>query len=136
LILWITFYGVGTIATKIADALDTRIFVPLTDMTASLLASFPMFNDFMVGQYGILTMGVFNAVGTVVPILIIFFLIAGFLEDVGYLPNLSVLLNRSLSIFGLTGKSVLPIILGFGCNTMATLSTRMLETKKERLVAS
>ncbi|MCK5506380.1 MAG: ferrous iron transporter B, partial [Thermodesulfovibrionia bacterium] len=136
LILWITFYGVGTIATKIADALDTRIFVPLTDMTASLLVSFPILNDFMVGQYGILTMGVFNAVGTVVPILIVFFLITGFLEDVGYLPNLSVLLNRSLSIFGLTGKSVLPIILGFGCNTMATLSTRMLETKKERLVAS
>ncbi len=136
LILWITFYGVGTIATKIAAALDTRIFVPLTDMTASLLVSFPILNDFMVGQYGILTMGVFNAVGTVVPILIVFFLITGFLEDVGYLPNLSVLLNRSLSIFGLTGKSVLPIILGFGCNTMATLSTRMLETKKERLVAS
>ncbi|MCK5503623.1 MAG: ferrous iron transport protein B, partial [Thermodesulfovibrionia bacterium] len=136
LILWATFYGVGTIATKMAATLDNWIFVPLTEAIASLLAGLPLFHDFMVGEYGILTMGVFNAIGTVVPILIVFFLITSFLEDVGYLPNLSVLLNRFLSIFGLTGKSVLPIILGFGCNTMATLTCRTLESKKERLVAS
>jgi ferrous iron transport protein B len=136
LILWGTFYGVGTIATKMATALDNWIFVPLTDMISLLLATFPTFHDFMVGDYGVLTMGVFNAIGTVVPILIVFFLITSFLEDIGYLPNLSVLLNRFFSIFGLTGKSVLPIILGFGCNTMATLTSRTLETKKERIVAS
>ena len=136
LILWATFYGVGTIATKMAATLDNWIFVPLTEAIASLLAGLPLFHDFMVGEYGILTMGVFNAIGTVVPILIVFFLITSFLEDVGYLTNISVLLNRFLSIFGLTGKSVLPIILGFGCNTMATLTCRTLESKKERLVAS
>ncbi len=136
LILWAVFYGVGTIATKMADTLDSWIFAPSTNTISSLFTTFPLVHDFMVGEYGILTMGVFNAIGTVVPILIVFFLITSFLEDVGYLPNLSVLLNRSLSIFGLTGKSVLPVILGFGCNTMATLTCRTLETKKERLVAS
>ena len=135
-ILWATFYGVGTIATKMATTLDNWIFLPSTDAVSSLLTASPLFHDFMVGEYGILTMGVFNAIGTVVPILIVFFLITSFLEDVGYLPNLSVLLNRFFSIFGLTGKSVLPIVLGFGCNTMATLTTRTLDTKKERVVAS
>ncbi len=135
-ILWATFYGVGTVATKMANALDSLIFVPLTDVIASLFVPLPILNEFMVGDYGVLTMGVFNAIGTVVPILIVFFLITSFLEDVGYLPNLSVLLNRFFSIFGLTGKSVFPIILGFGCNTMATLTSRTLETRKERLVAS
>lgn len=136
LILHATFYGVGTIATNIADVLDKWIFTPSTGLIASMFTSFPLVHDFMVGEYGIFTMGVFNAIGTVVPILVVFFMITSFLEDVGYLPNLSVLLNRFLSIFGLTGRSVLPIVLGFGCNTMATLTTRTLETKKERLVAS
>jgi ferrous iron transport protein B len=136
LVLWATFYGVGTIATKMADALDRWIFAPLTEIISSLIVSYPVANDFLTGDYGILTMGVFNAIGTVVPILIVFFFITSFLEDVGYLPNLSVLLNRFLSIFGLTGKSVLPLVLGFGCNTMATLTSRTLETRKERIVAS
>ena len=135
-ILWATFYGVGTIATRMSATLDNWIFIPSTEAIGSLLTASPLFHDFMVGEYGILTMGVFNAIGTVVPILIVFFLITSFLEDVGYLPNLSVLLNRFFSIFGLTGKSVFPIVLGFGCNTMATLTTRTLDTKKERVVAS
>ncbi len=134
-VLWVIFYGVGTVATLIADAVDGWFFAPVTDAISALI-TYPLLNDFVVGQYGVLTMGLFNAIGTVVPILIVFFLITSFLEDVGYLPNLSVLLNRTLSIFGLTGKSVLPIVLGFGCNTMATLTSRTLETKKERLVAS
>ncbi len=136
LIIWATFYGVGTVATKMAAILDSFIFGPATSYLADLFTGSPLLHDFMVGEYGILTMGLFNAFGTVIPILIVFFIITNFLEDVGYLPNLSVLLNRSLSIFGLTGKSVLPIVLGFGCNTMATLTSRTLETKKERLIAS
>ncbi|MDH4028591.1 MAG: ferrous iron transporter B, partial [Nitrospirota bacterium] len=136
MILYVTFYGIGTIATIMANDMDRLIFAPLTAAIGSLVSAYPLMHDFIVGEYGILTMGVFNAIGTVVPILIIFFLIVGFLEDVGYLPNLSILLNRTFSIFGLSGKSVLPMILGFGCNTMATLTTRMLETRKERMVAS
>ncbi|MBC8414641.1 ferrous iron transport protein B, partial [bacterium] len=136
LVMWATFYGVGTIATGIADALDGWFFAPATDAITAMLAGYPVVSDFIVGEYGILTMGVFNAIGTVVPILIVFFTITSFLEDLGYLPNLSILLNRMFSVFGLTGKSVLPMVLGFGCNTMATLTSRTLETRKERLVAS
>ncbi len=134
-ILWLTFWGVGTIANEMAGFMDELIFIPLTD-AISALVTIGFLNEFLVGQFGILTMGVMNAVVTVVPILIVFFTIINFLEDVGYLPNLSVLGNRVLNFFGLTGKAVLPLTLGFGCNTMATLTSRMLETKKERIVLS
>ncbi len=134
-VIWVTFYGVGTIATAISTALDLYILTPITDAVSYALP-YPFLNEFLVGDFGILTMGVANAIGTVIPILLVFFLIVNFLEDVGYLPNLGVLLNRALTPFGLSGKSVLPMVLGFGCNTMATLATRMLDTPRERFIAS
>jgi len=58
------------------------------------------------------------------------------LEDSGYLPRLSVLSDRLMRIMGLNGKAVLPMVLGFGCGTMATMSTRILSSKRERLIAT
>ena len=91
--------------------------------------------DFLFGDYGILTTGLENAVGTVLPILAMFFLVLNFLEDTGYIANLCVFSNRLFKPLGLSGKSVLPLVLGFGCRTMATLTTRILESKKERIIA-
>ena len=115
--------------------MDTWIGRPFTNAVSNLV-TMKFFNDLLVGDFGLLTMGVLNAVITVVPILMVFYLIINVLEDIGYLPNLSVLANRVFRLFGLTGKSVLPYTLGFGCNTMATLTSRMLETKKERIMIS
>jgi ferrous iron transport protein B len=70
------------------------------------------------------------------PIITTFFFAMGFLEDSGYLPRLSVLLDRFFKLIGLNGKAVFPMILGLGCGTMAILTTRILDTKKEKLVAS
>ncbi len=63
-----------------------------------------------------------------------FFLAFGFLEDSGYLPRLAVMVNRVFRLMGLNGKAVLPMVLGLGCDTMATLTTRILESRKERLI--
>jgi ferrous iron transport protein B len=65
----------------------------------------------------------------------LFFLILNTLEDTGYLPNLCILSNRFFQKIGLSGKSVLPIVLGFGCKTVATLATRILDSRKERYIA-
>ena len=62
--------------------------------------------------------------------------VIGLLEDSGYLSRLSVLMDRSLRSLGLTGKGVLPLVLGFSCITMAILTTRMLPTKKERIITT
>jgi ferrous iron transport protein B len=90
---------------------------------------------FLIGDYGLLTTGLFNAIGTVLPIITLFFLVLNLLEDVGYLSNLVILTNRLFKKIGLSGKSILPIVLGFGCKTMATLSTKILDSKKEKYIA-
>ncbi|MBF0626972.1 MAG: ferrous iron transport protein B [Magnetococcales bacterium] len=133
-ILWLTFHGVVVLSSEMAGFLDGVIFKPLAT-TIEEWVNHPGINEFLVGNFGLLTMGLFNAMVTVVPILLVFFLIMNILEDTGYLPNLSVLANRTLSPFGLSGKAVLPLVLGTGCNTMATLTSRILETRKERLMA-
>ncbi|MBF0158564.1 MAG: ferrous iron transporter B [Magnetococcales bacterium] len=134
-ILWLTFAGVGHVAAEVSGLLDEWIFAPTTGWIGESIP-WPLLHELLVGKFGLLTMGLFNAFLTVVPILIVFFLIINFLEDVGYLPNLSVLANRTLTPFGLSGKAVLPLVLGTGCNTMATMSTRMLATRRERLTVS
>jgi len=57
------------------------------------------------------------------------------LEDTGYLPRIAALLDRALTCVGLNGRAVIPLILGFGCVTMAAITTRLLGTSRERLIA-
>jgi ferrous iron transport protein B len=76
------------------------------------------------------------AFAIVLPIVTTFFLLFSLLEDSGYLPRMSILVNRVFRLMGLNGKAVLPMILGLGCDTMATMTTRILETRKERLVTT
>lgn len=91
--------------------------------------------DLIVGKYGLWTMGMTYALALILPIISTFFLAFGLLEDSGYLPRLAVLSHRLFRVMGLNGKAVLPMILGLGCVTTATLTTRILETRRERLLA-
>jgi ferrous iron transport protein B len=90
----------------------------------------------VTGPYGLISLGVRYAVAIVLPIVSAFFLVFALLEDSGYLPRLALLMDRSLKRVGLSGRAVIPLVLGFGCNTMATLVTRTLETKRERVIAT
>jgi len=96
--------------------------------------AWPLLRDFLVGPYGLITMALTYALAIVLPIVSAFFFFFGFLEDSGYLPRLSVMLDRVFRRFGLNGKAVLPMVLGLGCGTMAALGSRILETRKERLL--
>ncbi len=91
---------------------------------------------FLVGPYGLVTMGLTYAIAIVLPVVTTFFFVFSMLEDSGYLPRLAVMANRGLRTLGLNGRAVLPMILGLGCDTMATLTARILETKKERLLVT
>lgn len=93
-------------------------------------------HDLIVGPYGILTMALTYAIAIVLPVVGTFFIFFGLLEDSGYLPRLAVMVNRIFKSMGLNGKAVLPMVLGLGCDTMATLTTRILETKKERVIVT
>jgi ferrous iron transport protein B len=93
-------------------------------------------HDILVGPYGVVTMALTYSVAIVLPIVGTFFIAFGFLEDSGYLPRLAVMVNRIFRVLGLNGKAVLPMVLGLGCDTMATLTARILDTRKERLIVT
>ncbi len=92
--------------------------------------------DLFIGQYGIITMALTYALALIFPIVTTFFLAFGILEDSGYLPRLAFMVDRIFKKIGLNGRAVLPMILGLGCDTMAVLTTRILSTKKEKLMVT
>lgn len=93
-------------------------------------------HDFFVGEFGAITMALSYGFAIVLPIVTTFFLLFGTLEDSGYLSRLAVMVNRIFRAMGLNGKAVLPMVLGLGCDTMATMTTRILETRKERVITT
>ncbi|MGE5653194.1 MAG: nucleoside recognition domain-containing protein, partial [Bacillota bacterium] len=82
------------------------------------------------------TMTVTYLLGLLLPLVVAFYLILSAMEDSGYLPRLAALVDRSLTSIGLNGRAIIPIILGFGCVTMATITTRLLGSQRERTIAS
>jgi len=95
-----------------------------------------LWSNLIVGDYGVITLGLTYAIAIVLPIVSLFFVVFSILEDSGYLPRLAMLIDRLFKLMGLNGRAVIPIVLGFGCDTMATMVTRVLETKRERLIAT
>jgi ferrous iron transport protein B len=93
-------------------------------------------HDALVGPFGMITMALSYALAIVLPIVTTFFLVFSILEDSGYFPRLAIMVNRGFRLMGLNGKAVLPMLLGLGCATMATMTTRILETRKERIVTT
>jgi ferrous iron transport protein B len=100
------------------------------------LSSSAFIRDITTGPYGLYTMALVPAFGLVLPVIVVFFFTFGFIEDSGYFSRLSILLDRLFRKIGLNGKAVLPIILGFSCVSMATISTRVLSSKRERFIAT
>jgi ferrous iron transport protein B len=90
----------------------------------------------LVGKYGVVSMGLSYGLAIVLPIVTTFFVAFSLLEDSGYLPRLAVMVNRLFKRMGLNGKAVLPMILGLGCDTMATMTARIMETRKERVIVT
>lgn len=92
--------------------------------------------ELFVHEYGIITLGVRYAIAIVLPVVGIFFIVFSIIEDSGYLPRLAMLVDRIFKKIGLSGRAVIPMVLGLGCDTMATMVTRTLETKRERTVST
>jgi ferrous iron transport protein B len=140
-VLVLIYLFVGTFgATFIVDTINGVVFEGyIIPWTAKVLAPIPnqFFKDMIIDpDFGILPTGVFLALGLVMPVLFCFYLVFGILEDSGYLPRLSILLDKVFRKMGLNGKGVIPLVMGFSCVTMAILTTRLLDTKKEKNIAT
>jgi ferrous iron transport protein B len=127
-------FGAGTLVGLMEEGLFGQWINPATTRLIEALAPWQFVRDLLVGPYGVVTMALTYALALILPIVSTFFIAFGVLEDSGYLPRLAVVLNRIFKRMGLNGKAVLPMVLGLGCDTMATLTTRMLESRKERLI--
>jgi ferrous iron transport protein B len=90
----------------------------------------------LVGEFGVISMTVTYLTFLLLPLVIAFYLSLALMEDSGYLPRLATLVDRSLNSIGLNGSAVIPLILGFGCVTMATVTTRLLGSEREKTIAS
>lgn len=128
-------FGAGTLVDTIEVFFETYINPSVNYLAATLIPWQPL-QDLVANDYGIITLGIRYAVAIILPIVTTFFLMFSLLEDSGYLPRLSLLIDRLFKSIGLSGRAVIPIVLGLGCGTMATLVTRTLETKRERLIAT
>ncbi len=93
-------------------------------------------SNILVGEYGILTLTVTYLFALLFPLVLGFYLGLSLLEDSGYLPRLAVLVDRLLNKIGLNGRAIIPLILGLGCVTMATITTRLLTTRREKIIAT
>ena len=91
-----------------------------------------LFSEILVA----LIQGVSGGVAIVLPYLVPFLIGLGIMEDVGYLPRVAFLMDALMHKIGLHGKSIVPFILGFGCNVPAIMSTRILEDKRERFISA
>jgi ferrous iron transport protein B len=139
LVLYVTYLVVGVFgAQTLVGLLEQGLFGTYLNPWARAAAShipFAFARDLLVGDYGLITMGITYAIAIVLPVVTTFFLVFGFLEDSGYIPRLAIFSDRIFRAMGLNGRAVLPMVLGLGCDTMATMTTRILATPKERLIA-
>jgi len=140
-VLTVMYVLVGDLAAQRGvDFLEKVVFgrylIPAAHWVVAALIPQGWLQALFVGEYGLLTMALPYAFAIILPIVGMFFLCFGFIEDVGYLPRLAVMANRFCRLLGLNGKAVLPLVLGLGCVTMATMTTRILESKRDRVIVT
>lgn len=118
------------------DIVFGHYLVPFARWLVAAIVPWAWLQAFFIGEYGLLTMALPYAFAIILPIVGMFFFCFGFIEDVGYLPRLAVMANRFCRLLGLNGKAVLPLVLGLGCDTMATMIARILDSKRDRIIVT
>ena len=129
-------FGAGTVVGFLEGTVFQGYINPALVRLFESTVPWPVVRDLFVGEYGVLTLGVRYAFALILPIVIFFFVVFSIIEDSGYLPRLAMLIDRTFKKIGLSGRAVIPMVLGFGCDTMATMVTRTLPTVRERVIAT
>jgi len=142
---WIVrFIGEGLIE-YILDPIFSNLYLPIVENLSEIIG--PNFlHTLLIGEYGVpidfveslgmLTTGLYIPIAVVLPYIMSFYFILSILEDTGYLPRLATLVDNIFHKLGMHGHGIIPMFLGLGCNVPGALSTRTLETKKQRFIAA
>jgi len=129
------------------DPLFENLWAPVLLKLSPLMGGEGFLHNIVIGQvvggqinfvesFGLLTSGLYVPFAMVLPYVISFYFVLGLMEDTGYLPRLAVLMDNVMHRLGLHGYAIIPTLLGLGCNVPAILGTRVLESKRERFIAT
>jgi len=138
--------GEGLIA-HVFDPIFNNLYAPVLEKFSAILGQGNLWHHILIGELtdgkidfknsiGLLTTAPYVEFDMVLPYIIAFYLVLGLLEDIGYLPRFALLLDSVMHKIGLHGFAIIPILLGFGCNVPGIMATRVLESKRERFIAS
>ncbi|MFP4654528.1 MAG: ferrous iron transport protein B [Methanohalobium sp.] len=129
-------FAAGTVVDFLEGVLFGEYIIPWVTQNFNALVPYPVVQSLFVGDYGILNLALTYAIALILPIVGAFFLVFSIIEDSGYLPRLAMLIDRVFKKIGLSGRAVIPLVLGFGCGTMATMVTRTLEKPREKILTT
>ncbi|MGC7845777.1 ferrous iron transport protein B [Desulforudis sp. 1088] len=139
--LWVMYkvigqFVAGTVVGWTEEGIMLGYYEPaVRNLVARFVDLKSLAGEFLVGEFGLLTMTVTYVLGLLMPLVASFYFFLSLFEDSGYLPRIATLVDRLLTKIGLNGRAIIPLILGFGCVTMATIVTRLLGSARERKIA-
>ncbi len=127
LIFWMTFGVVGTFLSDLLSAGIDRL-ASLTERALTAYGINPVVKSLVID-------GIFAGVGSVLsflPIIVVLFFFLSILEDSGYMARVAFVMDRPLRRLGLSGKSFVSMLIGFGCSVPAVMSTRTLSSERDK----
>jgi len=142
----VRFIGEGLI-THVFDPIFNNLYAPVLLRVSGVLQEGSFLHHVLIGDLtngridfrnsiGLLTTAPYVEFNMVLPYIIAFYFVLGIVEDTGYLPRFALLLDSFMHKIGLHGFAIIPVLLGFGCNVPGIMATRVLESKRERFIAS
>ena len=142
----IRFVGEGLIG-YVAEPVFEKLWAPVMMKLSSVMGSGGFLHNLVIGQlidgeidfgqsFGLLTTGLFVPIGAVLPYVFAFYVVLSFLEDLGFIPRLAVMVDTLMHRLGLHGFAIVPMMIGLGCNVPGALATRVLDTRREKFIAA
>ena len=131
LIFYLTFDVIGYYLNQLI-ALGIDKLCLLTESGLTTLQTNPV-------MVSLITDGIFRGVGSVlafIPYIVVLFFFLSVLEDTGYLARVAFVMDKLLRKIGLSGRSIVPMLIGFGCSVPAIMSARTLSGKRDRLLTT
>ncbi len=141
-VLYVMYQAIGVFVAQTVVGVTEEIIMGeyyynfIMNTLGKLLSDSNLIGQLLIGEFGLITMVPVYILGLLLPLVIGFYFFLSLLEDSGYLPRIAALVDRALTSIGLNGRAIIPMILGFGCVTMATITTRLLGSKREKFIAT
>ncbi len=127
LIFWLTFEVIGAAGQDLLEKLIGRFTVSVD--------AFMTAHNVSEAVHGLVVNGIFAGVGSVlsfIPIIVVLFFFLSMLEDSGYMARVAFVMDKLLRKIGLSGRSIVPMLIGFGCSVPGVMSSRTLPSARDR----